>query len=434
MSKTNSFRASASTARSMSINSNISTTSADPAKMPQLVGHSYATTNHQVGFWITAALFLILNAFNTLPTPLYALYQARYGFAPTLVTVIFSIYSLAVMLSLYLFGHVSDWMGRRRMVLIAAILQLAAAAVFVLWQGIAGLLIARFIAGFGVGMLNATVTAHLVEMRKASHPASTAAFAATTAAIGNLGGLAFGPLIGGMFAEWANHPLATPFIVFFVIMALATAMYVFVPETVRAPRQRVAYHPQRIELPAEAKGRFWAAITGAFVAFATTGFGGSVTPTFLSLQLHLPDHLLAGVASFAILGASVVGQLAFIKLRLRKQVTIGTASTVFGMLLIALAALSSGLGVFILGSIAAGIGVGVIFRAAMQTAAEIAPTGHQGAVTAAMYIGAFAGMTVVPVLIGLALVWLPLMPTIVTFAAIMAVLIVWAGTVMRKSA
>ncbi|MGH1526393.1 hypothetical protein ACRAWC_21150 [Leifsonia sp. L25] len=37
---------------------------------------------HGAGFWVIAAAFLAVMAFSTIPTPLYALYQARDGFPP----------------------------------------------------------------------------------------------------------------------------------------------------------------------------------------------------------------------------------------------------------------------------------------------------------------------------------------------------------------
>ena len=67
------------------------------------------------GFWIVAVVFVVTMAYSTVPTPLYPLYEQRDDFPVSLVTVIYSAYAVGVMLSLYLFGHVSDWLGRRTM-------------------------------------------------------------------------------------------------------------------------------------------------------------------------------------------------------------------------------------------------------------------------------------------------------------------------------
>src|SRR5881397_3192198 len=70
---------------------------------------------HGAGLWAVAFAFLIVLAFSTLPTPLYAIYQERDGFSTFLITVIFAAYSVGVILALFFAGHASDWLGRRRM-------------------------------------------------------------------------------------------------------------------------------------------------------------------------------------------------------------------------------------------------------------------------------------------------------------------------------
>ena len=53
-------------------------------------------------------------SFTTVPTPLYGLYAERNGFGPFTVTLVFAAYGIGVLLGLLLLGHVSDHVGRRR--------------------------------------------------------------------------------------------------------------------------------------------------------------------------------------------------------------------------------------------------------------------------------------------------------------------------------
>jgi hypothetical protein len=64
--------------------------------------------HHGVGFWAVALTFLTLAAFTTVPSPLYALYQARDGFSEFMLTVIFAAYAVGVVGALALAGHLSD--------------------------------------------------------------------------------------------------------------------------------------------------------------------------------------------------------------------------------------------------------------------------------------------------------------------------------------
>src|SRR5690242_16592479 len=86
-----------------------------------------------ISFWVLAVIFAVAMAFSTVPTPLYAAYQRRDGFSTFMITVIFAAYSVGVIGSLFLAGHLSDWWGRRRLLLAALATEAVAAVLFLLW-------------------------------------------------------------------------------------------------------------------------------------------------------------------------------------------------------------------------------------------------------------------------------------------------------------
>src|ERR1700758_1479488 len=98
------------------------------------------TARRPVGFWLVALAFTTVMAFTTVPTPLWSLYAQRDRFSSLTVTVAFAVYALAVALSLFLAGHVSDWYGRRRVLMPALALEIVAALVFLAWPALGGLL------------------------------------------------------------------------------------------------------------------------------------------------------------------------------------------------------------------------------------------------------------------------------------------------------
>ena len=83
-----------------------------PAREPaRLTGRQ---RHHSIAFWVVAAAFCVNLAFSAVPTPLYVIYQQRDHFSTLMVTVVYAVYALGVIGSLFLGGHVSDWVGRRR--------------------------------------------------------------------------------------------------------------------------------------------------------------------------------------------------------------------------------------------------------------------------------------------------------------------------------
>ena len=152
--------------------------------------------HHSVGFWVVAVAFLLNMAFSAVPTPLYVLYQQRDGISNLMVTVVYAVYAIGVIASLFLGGHVSDWVGRRRVLVPALLANAASAVVFIIDPSLAGLIVARVISGVSVGLTTATATSYLAELHASARPSASQRRAEAVATGSNLGGIGFGPLAG----------------------------------------------------------------------------------------------------------------------------------------------------------------------------------------------------------------------------------------------
>jgi MFS family permease len=177
--------------------------------------------HHGVGFWAVALTFLTLAAFTTLPSPLYGLYQARDGFSEFMLTVIYAAYAIGVIGALALAGHLSDWYGRKRLLIPAATLTIASAVVFLTWKSVPGLLLARVLSGISIGVAASTATAYLAELHARHRPEASGTRAQVTATTVNMGGLGVGALVAGLLAQWFGDPLTAPYVVFLIAASLA---------------------------------------------------------------------------------------------------------------------------------------------------------------------------------------------------------------------
>jgi MFS family permease len=379
--------------------------------------------SHAPGFWVIAAAFLTTMAFSTIPTPLYALYQRRDGFPTYVITVIFASYAVGVMASLYLAGHVSDWLGRRRVALLAVLAEALSATIFLAWSAVPGLLVARFICGVGVGVLTATATAHLSELRQVARPAEDPSRSALISSMVNLGGLAFGPLVAGLLAQYAASPLERPYEIFLVLLLLSAVGIALVPETVERLEERPAYRPQRVALPSAARPLFFASAIGAFAAFAIFGLFTSLAPTFLAGVLHHTSRVLAGVVTFAVFIAGAASQVVFVRLSRQHQLRLGLVAMSVGLVGIAVGGLIPNLALFVIGGVVAGAGVGLVFRGAVATAASLADPSSRGEVLAALFLIAYAGLAIPVLAIGLGIALLPAQVALLIFSTLILILV-----------
>src|ERR1700758_4182663 len=85
---------------------------------------------HRRAFWVVAFVFLTVMGFSTVPSPLYGLYRERDHFSLFMITVIYAVYAVGVIGALLLGGHLSDWYGRRRLLLPAFGVAVVSAIVF----------------------------------------------------------------------------------------------------------------------------------------------------------------------------------------------------------------------------------------------------------------------------------------------------------------
>lgn len=380
---------------------------------------------HHAGFWIIAVAFLTEMAFCAVPTPLYAIYQRQDGFPTIVLTVIFVAYAVGVMLSLYLAGHVSDWLGRRRVILASLLINVLAAVLFLVWTDVAGLIVARFVCGLGIGILTATATAHLSELGTAS--GRSAGRSALVSTFANLGGIALGPLLSALIATSSDQPLVAPYAVFAVILAVEAVVVAFVPETVERREERPAYRPQRVAVPAAGRAAFWSAAAAAFGAFAVFGTFMGLSSTFLSGVLGVHSPLLVGVAPFILFMAAAAAQMATTAVPARVQLAGAMLLAVLGLTGVAVGAVIMSPALFLIGSGGAGAGIGILFRNALTTAATAAIPERRGEALAAIFLIAYAGMTLPPLLAAAALSLWPAVAVLIGLSAFAGTLVVAAG-------
>jgi predicted MFS family arabinose efflux permease len=376
------------------------------------------------GLWVVAAAFTTLMAFGTVPTPLWPLYQVRDHFGPTSVTVAFAAMVVGAAVTFPTVGHLSDHIGRRKVVVPALLLGIAAAVVMSAWPSLAGLIAGRFLTGAGVGLMASTATAYIADLYRAAHPdrpGSPSPGHISTAA--NLGGLALGPLVAGVLAEWVSFPLATPYAVFAVVMGIAGVLILLTPETV-LPHATKETRPVRFALRPGHRATFGAASVVGFFAFALMGLFSSLGAIIVRGELNITSHFIIGLTPFAAFAASAVAQLALGWLTLPRQLATGTVLFPAGLALTALSIYQPSLWLLLVAACLSGAGAGLLFKGSVTQSAVAAVPASRAGVLAVFFIIAYLGMGLPSVLFSLLIQRDPLSTTMIGFAAVLS-----AGTI-----
>jgi len=349
-----------------------------------------------VGFAVVAYAFLVAMAGTTLPTPLYPIYQQRFGFGALMVTVIFATYAAGVIAGLVLTGRLSDEIGRRRVLVFGLACAALSAVLFVVAQSVAPMLVARVLSGLSAGAFTGTATAYLLDLA----PDGRRELGAAVAVAVNLGGLGCGTLLSGALAQTGAIPIRLPYWVHLALVGPALLGVLASPETVRLS-ERPRFLPERLAVPHEVRGTFIRAVLGGFSAFATSGLFGAVGPTFMARFLGLHSHVLAGVLVFALFMGSVVSQLGIRRVSEQAALVGGDVFVIAAAALTIAALEAETFALLLIAGIMAGIGQGLAVGGGLAAISLETPVERRGAVTASFFVVAYVGLSLPIVGVGL---------------------------------
>lgn len=404
-------------------------TSADEA---QVAHERRAARRYDAGFWTVAAVFVTAMAFSTVPTPLYPLYQAHDGFSTFTVTIVFAVYAVGVLVSLLLAGHVSDWAGRKRVLVAALLLELVAAVLFLAAPSLPVLLVARLVTGLGVGMLTATATAHLHDLHTAHRPGGSPQRFEIVSTAANIGGLGVGPLVAGLLAQYFGAPLRLPYAVLGVLLLMGIGAVALTPETVRRPQVRPVYRPQRVSADHGDRAGYIAAAAAGFASLAVFGLFTSLVPGFVGGTLHHPSRALSGLIVFSVFAAAAVAQTLSGRLGDRARRTTGLLAQGAGVVVLAVGVRTASLPVFLVAGIAAGAGAGVLFKSAVGSVAAMAAPARRGEALAGLFLVSYLGLALLPVGLGVATRYTTMAAALTWFTVVVLALLASVAVLARR--
>ena len=102
-------------------------------------------------FWTVAATLWLFLFAAAAPSPLYGMYAARWRFSALTLTEVFAVYAVALLVALLLTGSLSDFAGRRPVILGAIAIELASMLTFVAASDVTWLFVARITQGVATG-------------------------------------------------------------------------------------------------------------------------------------------------------------------------------------------------------------------------------------------------------------------------------------------
>jgi MFS family permease len=223
-------------------------------------------------------------------------YRLHRGVSESTADALFGVYALGLIPALLVIGPVSDLRGRRAIVRSAGALSIVASLALIAGEQSLGMLyLGRFLAGVCSGATFAAGTAWIKELSVAPHDRFAGEQAgARRAAVALSAGFGCGPLVAGLLAQGAPHPLLVAYLPHLAVMLIALMLLAGAPETVGPAGLRPSVR-RLLRVPLGARVRFRAIIapTAPWV-FAAPSIAFAVLP---GLVTHSTGGFQVGFAA-----------------------------------------------------------------------------------------------------------------------------------------
>jgi MFS family permease len=374
---------------------------------------------------ILAAIFAVVMAATTVSTPLYPHYESQFGLSSLTITIVFAVYGVGVMGGLLVTGRLSDHIGRKPPLAAGLVIAIVAMALFIAAHGLGLLLAGRLLIGLTAGLYTGTATAWLVDLGDDRQRATKLAVGA------NLGGLALGPALAGVLAQFAPDPLRTVYAIELALMAAGLVAHWRLPETVA--RRRFELDFAGVVPPAEVRSVFLPAATAGVAAFGVSGVFGSVGPGMLSQVLGITAPTASGALVATLFVMSVVGQVAARRFAPTVALPAGCVALAAGLALLGAALAFETVVALVASAVVAGLAQGVIVGAGLGLLTARAPADRRSQVASTYFLVLYVGLVVPVVAFGLVETALGLVDAGYLFCAVVGAAALGSGVAVHRT-
>jgi MFS family permease len=382
--------------------------------LPGVRGGRWAGTG---GFAVAALTLFLFIAQSGVPSPLYPVYEHQLHLTPVEVTAIFSIYIAGLLASLLTVGSLSDHVGRRPVIVAAALSSVLALLLFASAHSLGQLLAARTLQGVSVGGGMGAVGAAMIDLQP---PRWTRAAAVLNGALPPAG-LAVGALTSGLLVQDLPAPTVTVYVLFTILIFTAAVLTLFLAER-HAPRPVTpATLMPRAAMPPPARRVFTAVVGCMISSWALAGLYLGLGPTTVAGVLHEDNHLAAGVSIAIVTGVGALTGILTHRSDALRTMLIGALALVVGPLLTALALDDGSTWGFFASGVVAGVGFGAAFQGGLRLLLAVAPLDGRAALLSTVYLVSYSAFGLPAIVAGLLLPTLGLLTVIDAYAAFVVV-------------
>ncbi len=384
-----------------------------------------AASPQAAAFWLVAGVLFLSLAAASAPAPLYGVYQAQFRFSAATLTAIFAVYAFVVLITLLVFGSLSDYLGRRPVIIATLAVNIGACALFLTAQGVGQLFAARVLQGIAVGAATGALGAALIDLQP--HGGGLAPVVNTGATIF---GLAAGALGASGLVQYGPAPTHLVWWLLLGAFSMAIAGILVMPEhAARRPGVLASLRPT-VKVPPRARRTFAVAVPCLQAAWALAGLYLSLGPSLAAQVLASPNRVWGGLVVFLLAGIGAAATVLFRGLAAPTAMLAGCLVLLSGVAVTFAAITTMSPAAFLSGTAVAGVGFGLAFLGAFRTLSALADPGERAALIAAIFTVNYLAFGIPALVAGVAVTRFGLHHTALVYLGVIASLAAAAASSM----
>jgi predicted MFS family arabinose efflux permease len=387
--------------------------------------------SRSTAFWSVAVLLVLVLAASGVPSPLYRVYQERFGFSSGVLTLVFAVYAFALLTALLVVGALSDHVGRRPVLAGGLVLEAGAMVLFLLAGDVGWLMAARVVQGLATGAMTGALGAALLDFQHSDRPLGPLVNSASPGL-----GLSLGAVGAGVLVDFVPAPTDWVFGILTAVFLLAAVAVLRLPESSpRLPGALASLRPN-VHVPPAQRGAFLAVLPCLAATWALGGLYASLGPSLVAGVFGVNDHLVGSLLILALNGTGLAGSLLLRGLRPERGMIVGALIFSAGVAGTVGALLTGSLPLFFVAAVVSGFGFGAAFLGAMATVTRGVAPGERAGLLSSVFVVSYLMFSVPAIAAGIAVGSVGLARTAEIYGAAVIVLALSAAAalLLRRSA